>query len=72
MYSLRPILIEYFVYFTHIKKKCTSEEIENSFERIVKYWCIHSYHKCKLEYIKLRVMKVILIRVIIEKKLLLY
>ena len=34
----------------------------------VMYWCILLYHKCKIEYIELRVMKIILIRVIIEKK----
>jgi len=33
----------------------------------VKYWCIHYYHKCKVEYIELGVMKLVLIRVIIEK-----
>jgi len=31
---------------------------------IVKYWCILHYHKCKVKYIKLEVMKVVLIRVI--------
>jgi hypothetical protein len=34
----------------------------------VKYWCIFLYHKCKVEYIKLEVVKVILIRFKIEKK----
>jgi len=34
----------------------------------VKYWCIYHYHKCKVEYIELRVMEVVLIRVIIGKK----
>jgi len=34
----------------------------------VMYWCILHYHKCKVKYIELRVMKVILIRVIIRKK----
>ena len=34
----------------------------------VKYLCIHLCHKCKVEYIELRVMKVVLIRVIIRKK----
>jgi len=34
----------------------------------VKYWCILHYHKCKVEYIELGVMKVVLIRVIIGKK----
>jgi hypothetical protein len=32
------------------------------------YWCILHYYKCKVEYIELGVMKVILIRVIISKK----
>jgi len=31
------------------------------------FWCIHHHYKCKLEYIELKVIKVILIRVIIEK-----
>jgi len=30
---------------------------------LVKYWCIHHYHKCKVEDIELGVMKVLLIRV---------
>jgi len=34
----------------------------------VKYWCIFHYHKCKVKYIELRVMKVVLIKVIFEKK----
>jgi len=34
---------------------------------IVKYWCILHYHKRKVEYIELRVTKVVLIRVIIGK-----
>jgi len=29
----------------------------------VKYWWILLYHKCKVEYIELRVVKVVLIRV---------
>jgi len=33
-----------------------------------KYWCILLYHKCKVEYIELGVVKVVLIRVIIGKK----
>jgi len=37
------------------------------FSALVKYWCIIQYHKCKVEYIELCVMKVILIRVIKEK-----
>jgi len=35
---------------------------------LVKYWCIYHYHKYKVEYIELRVIKVVLIKVIIEKK----
>jgi len=35
---------------------------------LIKYWCILQYHKCKVEYIELRVMKVVLIRVIKGKK----
>ena len=34
---------------------------------LVKYWCITLYHICKIEYIELKVVKV-LIRVIIERK----
>jgi len=34
----------------------------------VKYWSILLYHKCKVEYIELGVVKVVLIRVIIGKK----
>jgi len=34
----------------------------------VKHWCILHYHKCKIKYIELRVMKIILIKVIIERK----
>jgi len=34
---------------------------------LVKYLCIYHHHKCKVKYIELRMMKVILIRVIIEK-----
>jgi len=32
------------------------------------YWSIYDYYKCKVEYIELRVIKVVLIRVIIGKK----
>jgi len=32
------------------------------------YWCIFLYHKCKIEYIELTVMKIILIKINIEKK----
>jgi hypothetical protein len=35
---------------------------------LVKYWCIYHYYKSKGEYIELRVMKVVLIRVVIGKK----
>jgi len=34
---------------------------------LVKYWCIIHYHKCKVKYIELKVIKVILIRVVIKK-----
>ena len=34
----------------------------------VKYLCIFLYYKCKVKYIELEVVKVVLIRVIIEKK----
>jgi len=40
---------------------------KNCFKCFVKYWCIPLYHKCKVEYIELEVMKVVLIKVIIEK-----
>jgi len=33
----------------------------------VKYWCILLYHKCKVEYIELGMMKIILIIVLIKK-----
>jgi len=36
---------------------------------LVKYWCILHYHKCKVEYIKLEVVRVILIRVVKRKKI---
>jgi len=35
---------------------------------LVKYWCIFYCHKCKVKCIELEVMKVVLIRVIKEKK----
>ena len=35
---------------------------------LVKYWCIPLYHKCKVEYIELNAVKVILIIVISRKK----
>jgi len=31
---------------------------------LVKYWCIFYCHKCKVEYIELGVMKIVLIKVI--------
>jgi len=34
---------------------------------LVKYWCILHCHKCKVKYIELGVMKVVLIRVIKKK-----
>jgi len=34
----------------------------------VKYWCIHHYHKCKVEYIELGMIKIVLIRVYSWKK----
>lgn len=37
---------------------------------LIKYWWILHYCKCKLKYIELGVMKIELIQVIIEKKLL--
>ena len=36
----------------------------------IEHWCILLYHKCKIEYIELEVVKVILIRVIKGKKVL--
>jgi len=36
--------------------------VKKSFKCLIKYWCIHSYHKCKVEYIELEVMKVVLIK----------
>jgi len=38
---------------------------ENGFKCFVKNLCIYDYHKCKVEYIELEVMKVVLIKVII-------
>jgi len=35
---------------------------------LVKYWCILHYRRCKVEYIELRVMKVVLIKVVKGKK----
>jgi len=42
-------------------------EREDDFECLVKYWCIYDYHKCKVVYTELEVMKIVLIRVIIKK-----
>jgi len=44
------------------------EREKNGFECLINYWCILLYHKCKVEYIELGVVKVILISVIIGKK----
>jgi len=41
---------------------------EKKIECLVKYWYISHYHKCKVKYIELEAMKVVLIRVIIGKK----
>jgi len=35
-------------------------EREMILRALVNYWCIYHYRKCKVEYIELRVMKVIL------------
>jgi len=35
----------------------------------VKYWCILHYHKCKMEYIELRVIKLILINVALKNEI---
>jgi len=35
---------------------------------LINYWCILLYHKCKVEYIELGVVKVVLISFIIENK----
>ena len=35
----------------------------------VNYWCIFHYYKCKVKYIELKVMKIILFKVIIKKKI---
>jgi hypothetical protein len=58
IYSLRPELTESFAHFTHIKKKSINKgERKVVLSALVKYWC-------KVEYIELRMMKVVLIRVI--------
>jgi len=36
---------------------------------LINYWCIYLYHKYKVEYIELKIGKVVLIRVIIDKKI---
>jgi len=38
------------------------KEREKILSALVKYWCILHYHKFKMEYIELREMKVVLIR----------
>jgi len=64
-----PILTEPLVHFTLIKKKCIcKKERKMSLSDLINNWYILLYHKCKVEYIKLRVVKVVLISVIIEKK----
>jgi len=53
---------------SHILKKCINEgERTIILNVLVKYLCIRHYHKYKMKDIDLRVMKVILIRFIIEK-----
>ena len=66
-YFLCLIISESFPHFTHIKKMCISEREKITLSVIVKYQCIPLYYKCKIEYIELWVVKVVLIRVIIEK-----
>jgi len=44
------------------------KEREIVLSALIKYWCIFHYHKCKVEYIELGMMKVVLIRVIKGKK----
>jgi len=34
---------------------------------LIKHWCIYHYHKYKIEYIELRVIKIILTWIIIKK-----
>jgi len=47
------------------KKKCINVgERKIVLSAFVKYLCILHYHKCKVKYIELEMMKVILIRVI--------
>ena len=36
---------------------------------LINYWCIYLYHKYKVEDIELKIGKVVLIRVIIDKKI---
>ena len=61
---LCPILAESLTHFTLIKKKC--KEIIMGLSVFINYWCIFLYHKCKVEYIELEVVKVS--SLIIEKK----
>jgi len=56
------------LFISHILRKSVYVKERKIVERLVKYWCIPHYHKCKVEYIELGVMKVVLIRVIIEEK----
>jgi len=44
------------------------KEREMVLSALVQYWCIPLYHKRKVEYIELGVVKAVLIRVIIRKK----
>jgi len=67
-YSLRPGLTEPKTHFTRKKNVKTKEREKIVLSAFVKYWCILHYHKCKVEYIELEMMKVILIRVIKGKK----
>jgi hypothetical protein len=47
---------------------CISErERKMVLSALINYWCILLYHKCKVEYIELGVVKVVLISVQLEK-----
>jgi len=68
VYNFTFTLTKIVVLFTQIKKKCINERKRKVVLSVfVKYWWILLYRKCKIEYIVLRVIKVVLIRVIIEK-----
>jgi len=57
-----------FTHFAHIKKMCISKrERKMVLSVFVKYWFILLYHKCKVKYTEVRVVKVVLIRIIIGK-----